>query len=48
MDASAIIMMVLFLLVIWGGLAISIGLVLFMLGLISEQIALLRYINSDR
>lgn len=32
----------------FGGLAISIGLVLFMLGLISEQIALLRYINSDR
>ncbi|MCZ7539601.1 MAG: glycosyltransferase family 2 protein, partial [Anaerolineae bacterium] len=32
----------------FGGLAISIGVVLFMLGLISEQIALLRYINSDR
>lgn len=32
----------------FGGLVTSIGVFIFMLGLISEQIALLRYINSDR
>ena len=32
----------------FGGLIISIGVFLFLLGLVSEQIALLRYINSDR
>jgi hypothetical protein len=32
----------------FGGLITSIGVFLFLLGLISEQIALLRYINSDR
>lgn len=32
----------------FGGLIFSLGVFLFMLGLISEQIALLRYINSDR
>lgn len=31
-----------------GGLVVSIGVFIFMLGLISEQIALLRYINSER
>lgn len=31
-----------------GGLIIMIGVFIFMLGLISEQIALLRYVNSDR
>jgi hypothetical protein len=32
----------------FGGLVISIGVFIFMLGLVSEQIALLRYINSER
>lgn len=32
----------------FGGLVASIGVFVFMLGLVSEQIALLRYINSDR
>lgn len=32
----------------FGGLVFSVGAVIFMLGLVSEQIALLRYINSDR
>lgn len=32
----------------FGGLITSLGVFVFMLGLISEQIALLRYINSDR
>jgi glycosyltransferase involved in cell wall biosynthesis len=32
----------------FGGLIMSIGVFIFMLGLVSEQIALLRYINSDR
>jgi hypothetical protein len=32
----------------FGGLITSIGVLFFLLGLISEQIALLRYINSDR
>jgi glycosyltransferase involved in cell wall biosynthesis len=32
----------------FGGLIASIGVFVFMLGLVSEQIALLRYINSDR
>lgn len=32
----------------FGGLIVSIGVFIFLLGLISEQIALLRYINSDR
>lgn len=32
----------------FGGLITSIGVFIFMLGLVSEQIALLRYINSDR
>ena len=32
----------------FGGLIVSVGVFIFMLGLISEQIALLRYINSDR
>ena len=32
----------------FGGLITSIGAFIFMLGLVSEQIALLRYINSDR
>lgn len=32
----------------FGGLVTSIGVFIFVLGLISEQIALLRYINSDR
>jgi glycosyltransferase involved in cell wall biosynthesis len=32
----------------FGGLLASIGVFVFMLGLVSEQIALLRYINSDR
>lgn len=32
----------------FGGLIISMGVLIFMLGLISEQIALLRYINSER
>jgi len=32
----------------FGGLVISIGVLIFLLGLISEQIALLRYMNSDR
>ena len=32
----------------FGGLVVSIGVFIFMLGLVSEQIALLRYINSDR
>jgi len=32
----------------FGGLVTSIGVLFFLLGLISEQIALLRYINSDR
>jgi glycosyltransferase involved in cell wall biosynthesis len=31
-----------------GGLAITVGVLTFLLGLVSEQIALLRYINSDR
>ncbi len=32
----------------FGGLIVSIGIILFMLGLISEQIALLRLMNSER
>lgn len=32
----------------FGGLVTSIGVLFFLLGLISEQIALLRYVNSDR
>ncbi|MCD4685825.1 MAG: glycosyltransferase family 2 protein [Anaerolineae bacterium] len=32
----------------FGGLIITIGVFIFLLGLIAEQIALLRYINSDR
>ena len=32
----------------FGGLVFTVGLLIFLLGLISEQIALLRYINSDR
>jgi glycosyltransferase involved in cell wall biosynthesis len=32
----------------FGGLITSVGVFLFLLGLVSEQIALLRYINSDR
>lgn len=32
----------------FGGLILSIGVFIFILGLMSEQIALLRYINSDR
>jgi glycosyltransferase involved in cell wall biosynthesis len=32
----------------FGGLVLSIGVFIFMLGLVSEQIALLRYINSER
>ncbi|MBN1564974.1 MAG: glycosyltransferase family 2 protein [Anaerolineae bacterium] len=32
----------------FGGLIFSVGVFIFMLGLVSEQIALLRYINSDR
>jgi glycosyltransferase involved in cell wall biosynthesis len=32
----------------FGGLVASVGVFMFMLGLVSEQIALLRYINSDR
>ena len=32
----------------FGGLIVSVGVFVFMLGLVSEQIALLRYINSDR
>lgn len=32
----------------FGGLVFTVGVLIFLLGLISEQIALLRYINSDR
>ena len=32
----------------FGGLITTIGIFIFMLGLVSEQIALLRFINSER